>query len=283
MTDYLYGWDAGNVATDGAGNIQPGITAAVTTDYAGTTPFTATKAVNPATMAPGASTSGIVTAASDGRLGFYATDYNGDLYLQQGGKAWPVKPTLAISSGFNETQLDAYLGGEASNLVVVVAGKAEDADLAALAASLTTALADKADLGSDGKVLPAQLPAPSGGTSGPQPFGADAADQTARLAMSSLVAGTRVLQLDNQTLYELVTLPASSAGNWRAVGMIASNYVNARSNAYFKLIVATGAAATRPIARSDIHYLVQTLDGAQPNPANGWLQGDDWFNGATGT
>src|SRR5690349_4792262 len=103
-------------------------------------------------MNPGASTGGTATAASDGRLGFYAVDYTGPLYLQQGGRAWPVTPTLVVA-GFDETALDAYLGGEASNLVLVVQGKANSSDVATSIAAINTALTGKADLGGDGKVL----------------------------------------------------------------------------------------------------------------------------------
>lgn len=93
MTFYLYGYDAANVAANDAGTVLPGTTATVTSDAAGLVPFTATKAVQPANLNPGSDTGGLVTADSLGRLGFFTTDYTGQLYLRQGGNAWPVNPT----------------------------------------------------------------------------------------------------------------------------------------------------------------------------------------------
>lgn len=89
----LYGFDASTVTQDAAGNTAAGVSLSVHTTYAGSSPFTATKAVNPTTLLPAADTAGVVTSDSLGRLGFFAEDYTGVLYLRQGSNSWPVNPT----------------------------------------------------------------------------------------------------------------------------------------------------------------------------------------------
>jgi parallel beta-helix repeat protein len=93
MVWILYGYDPTTVAQDAAGNVDATAAATVHTAYAGSSPYTATKSVNPVTGLEDADTAGVVTADSLGRLGFFAQDYTSTLYLRQGSNSWPINPT----------------------------------------------------------------------------------------------------------------------------------------------------------------------------------------------
>lgn len=99
MADVLYGFDPATVVGDTAGNTFASRVAALHTTFVGNNPFSATKAVVPATLTAGAATAGLVTSETNGRVGFFATDYYATLYLDFGdGTRWPVNPTKQLDA-----------------------------------------------------------------------------------------------------------------------------------------------------------------------------------------
>jgi hypothetical protein len=129
VADVLYGFNPNLVATDVNGNVDGSAVLHVFSTYAGDTPFTATKSVDVSSMTAGGSTAGVVTADSLGRLGFYATDFTGTLYLRQGGNSWPVAPTLSLGPDV------AAAVSQAASAASVASGASVTASAAASAVS----------------------------------------------------------------------------------------------------------------------------------------------------
>lgn len=149
--------------------------------------------------------------------------------------------------GFDEAQLDTYLGGEAQNLVVTVGTKA----------SLDPAT---------GKLLASQLP-----TVAKSHVYTGVASQAAMLALPATVDDW-AFRTDLSTAYVLTALPATTLSNWVAVPSNL-NLSNAPAGYTYTLVKneTTGVWPARGSSRTDIfvHWL-----GSGVDVPSGWLAND---------
>jgi hypothetical protein len=142
------------------------------------------------------------------------------------------------------------------------------------AASVLTALGLKADLVA-GKIPSGQIPNLNAIAVTP------VANQAARVAFSSAVVGTAVLQIDNGTIYVLTTAPYSTNGNWSAVNPgLAVTSINTETGAvtgYVKLAgtntwpnqqtftvspsVPTASASDAPVPKSQLDAAISGVSG----------------------
>lgn len=119
MADVLYGFDAGNVVTDASGRPLTNRRATIHTTYTGNSPFTATKNVVAGTLTPGTASAGSVLSDSQGRVGFFATDYYETLWLDYGtGSRWPINITKSSDRTAATTAVVGSGGSNSSGIQV---------------------------------------------------------------------------------------------------------------------------------------------------------------------